>query len=75
MTDEEINAAVGHVAGEFASVVDNDADATLVMVGLMAHFCACFGACPAGQAKAVQRLRADPDNSAAALEARKGRLQ
>lgn len=75
MTDDQINAAVAHVAREFAEVVDNDADATLVMVGLMAHFCECFGASADGLALAVSRLRSHAENSPAQMAARRRSLQ
>lgn len=74
MTDDQINNAVTRVAKEFGSVVDNDTDAILVMVGLMAHFCECFGASPDGLALAVKSLRSASVNSPAALAARR-RLQ
>ena len=75
MTDDQINAAVSRVANEFASVVDNDRDATLVMIGLVAHFCVCFGASADGLARAVNQLRSATENSPAALAAKRGRLQ
>lgn len=75
MTDDQINAAVNHVSNEFGNVVDNDRDATLVMIGLLAHFCDCFGASADGMARAVNQLRSAPENSPAALACKRGRLQ